>query len=57
MKALEVLKELESSKVCKFFCKSRVDEAIKELEEIRSKQNPAEERYCKSIESFAKGSK
>lgn len=47
MKALEMLKELQSSKVCKFFCKSRVDEAVEELRELSS-------RSCDNCKQFAK---
>lgn len=37
MKALDILKELQDSKVYKFFCMNRVEEAIKELEDLENK--------------------
>lgn len=47
LKALKILKELQSSKVYKFFCKSRVEESIAELEALieKDKSKKCEECY------------
>lgn len=50
MKALDMLKELESSKVCKFFCKSRVDEAIEEIKNLQNRSCS----NCKYIKKYNK---